>query len=85
MSLKQLRIHLFSFLSWTKRFLRENPGALFVLGFEVVLVSCAVLLAAGLASSAEGLAVVAYFMLVAGVVMQLVWFVRGSRDGRVEG
>jgi len=66
-----------------KRFFRENPGAVFVLGFEVVLVACAVLLVAGLASLAESLAVVGYFLLVAGVVVQLVWFVRVSRGGRV--
>ena len=83
MSLKQFRVRLFSFLSWMKRFFRENPGAVFVLGFEVVLVACAVLLVAGLASLAESLAVVGYFLLVAGVVVQLVWFVRVSRGGRV--
>jgi hypothetical protein len=83
--MKQFRVRLFSFLSWTKRFFRENPGAVFVLGFEVVLVACAVLLAVGLVSLAEGWAVVAYFLLVAGVVVHLAGFVRGSRDGEVEG
>jgi len=59
-----------------KRFLRENPGAGFVVGFQVLLVSCAVLLAVGLGFVAEGVAVVAYFMLAAGVLVQLVWYVR---------
>jgi hypothetical protein len=83
MSIKQFRIRLFSFLSWAKRFFRENPGALFVLSFQVVLVACAVLLAVGLAALAEGLAVVAYFLLVGGVVVQLAFFVKNSRGGRV--
>ena len=85
MSMKQFRVRLFSFLSWTKRFFRQNPGAVFVLGFEVVLVACAVLLVAGFASLAEGWAVVAYFLLVAGVVVQLAFFVKNSRGERVEG
>ena len=59
-----------------KRFLRENPGARFVVGFQVLLVSCAVLLAAGWNLVAEGVAVVAYFMLAVGVLVQLVWYVR---------
>jgi len=67
-----------------KRFFRENPGAVFVLGFEVVLVACAVLLVAGLASLAESLAVVGYLLLVAGVVVQLAFFVN-LRGERVEG
>lgn len=83
MSIKQLRLRLFAFLSWAKRFFRENPGALPILGFQVLLGACAVLLAVGLASLAEGLAVVAYFLLVAGVVVQLAFFVKNSRGGRV--
>ena len=59
-----------------KRFLRENPGAGFIVGFQVLLVSCAVLLAAGWNFVAEVVAVVAYFMLAAGVLVQLVWYVR---------
>jgi hypothetical protein len=79
MSTKQLRVRLFSLLSWAKRFFRENPAALFIVGFQVLLVACAALLVLGLASSAEGVAVGAYFLLVAGVVLQLVWFVRRDR------
>jgi hypothetical protein len=60
-----------------KRFLRENPAAVFILGFQVLLVTCAVLLVSGLSFIAEGLAVAAYFLLVAAVVVQLVSFLRG--------
>jgi hypothetical protein len=63
------------------RFLKENPSAGFVLAFQALLVTCAVMLVFGLSSLAEGLAVVAYFALVADVVLQLVWFVRRPIDG----
>jgi hypothetical protein len=79
MSTKQLRVRLFSLLSWAKRFFRENPGALFIVGFQVLLAACAALLVLGLAASAEGVAVGAYFLLVIGVVLQLIWFVRRDR------
>jgi hypothetical protein len=74
-----------SFLVRVKRFFRENPGALFIVGFQVLLVACAVILVFGTGWLAEGVAVVAYFMLVAGVVTQLVCFVRESRGGRASG
>lgn len=66
-----------------KRFFRENPGALFVVGFQVLLVTCAVMLVLGMAWLAEGVAVAAYFLLVVAVVVQLVCFVRGSGGGEV--
>ena len=65
-----------SFLVKAKRFLRENPGSIPILGFQMLLVACAVLLASGLSVYAEGVAVVAYFLLAAGVVVQLALFVR---------
>lgn len=58
------------------RFLRRNPWAIPILGFQVLLVSCAGLLAAGLSVFAEGVADVAYFMLLFGVVAALVLFWR---------
>lgn len=66
-----------------KRFLRMNPGAVFVLGFQAVLGVCAVLLVFGSSFLAEGFAVVAYFLLVVGVVLQLVCFLRGLGGGEV--
>jgi hypothetical protein len=79
--MKQLRARLFSLLSWSRRFLRENPGALFIVGFQALLVACAAMLVLGIAAFAEGVAVGAYFLLVVGVVLQLVWFVRRDRHG----
>lgn len=65
-----------SFLAKLVRFLRENPSAWFILGFQVLLVACAVMLVFGLSFLAEGVAVVAYFALAVGVVWQLIWFLR---------
>jgi len=73
-----------SFLIKVKRFFRENPGAVLVLGFQVVLVICAVLLVLVGSFLAESIAVVAYFLLVLGVVLQLVCLVRSSDGGEVE-
>jgi len=85
MSMVRFKVRAGSFLVRVKRFFRENPGALFIVGFQVLLVACAVILVFGTGWLAEGVAVVAYFMLVAGVVTQLVCFVRESRGGRASG
>ena len=70
-----------SFLIRTKRFLRENPGSIPILGFQALLVACAGLLVSGLSVYAEGVAVVAYFLLVIGVAVQLALFVRRGSGG----
>ena len=59
-----------------KRYLRDNPGAAFIIGFQILLVVCAGLLIVGTPVWADGVAVVAYFSLVIGVVLQLVSFLR---------
>jgi hypothetical protein len=69
-----------SFSVWVKRFFRANPGAVFILGFQVLLVACAAMMVFGFSFLAEDVAVVAYFLLVVSVVFQLVCFVRDS-DG----
>jgi hypothetical protein len=69
-----------SFSVWLKRFFRANPGAVFILGFQVLLVACAAMMVFGFSFLAEDVAVVAYFLLVVSVVFQLVCFVRDS-DG----
>jgi hypothetical protein len=58
------------------RFLRRNPWAIPILGFQALLLSCAVLLAVGFSGLAEGVANVAYFMLLFGVVAALIVFWR---------
>jgi len=64
------------FLPRAKKYLRENPGASFILGFQVLLLVCAGLLIVGNSVWADGLATVAYFSLVIGIVLYLVSFLR---------
>lgn len=78
-----LKLRFRRFIVWFKGFVRSNPGAVPILGFQGLLITCAVLLACGMGETAEGLAVVAYFMLVAGIVIQLVDYLMESRHGRV--
>jgi hypothetical protein len=74
-SMKQL-------LPKAKRYFRENPGALFVIAFQILLLVCAGLLIGGNSVWANDLSVVAYFSLVIGVVLQLVSFLRhGKKEG----
>jgi ABC-type iron transport system FetAB permease component len=63
-----------------KRYFRENPGALFVIAFQILLLVCAGLLIGGNSVWADGLAVVAYFSLVIGVVLQLIFFLRHGKQ-----
>ena len=54
-----------------RRYFRGNPGASFVIGFQILLLVCAGLLILGNSIWAEGVAIAAYFSLVIGVVVQL--------------
>lgn len=58
------------FLPRAKRYFRENPGALFVIAFQILLLVCVGLLIVGNSVWADGLATAAYFSLVIGVVFQ---------------
>ena len=59
---------------------KENPGATFIVGFQALLLVCAGLLIQGNWLLAEGVAIVAYFSLVVGVVRQLIFFVRHAKE-----
>jgi hypothetical protein len=63
-----------------KRYLKDNPAASFIIGFQVLLLVCAGLLILGNSVWADGLAIVAYFSLVIGVVLQLVSFFRHEKE-----
>jgi hypothetical protein len=60
-------------------YVRENWGAPFIVVFMALLIACAGLLASGLSSLANDVAVYAYYFLVVGVVLQLVAFIRDER------
>ena len=72
------------FLPKVKRYFRENLGAPFIIGFQILLLVCAGLLIFGNAELANGVATGAYFLLVIGVVLQLVSFLRHGKDGECD-
>ena len=59
-----------------KGYVRENLGAPFIIGFQVLLLVCAGLLIVGNTWLANGLATGAFFSLVIGVVLQLASFLK---------
>jgi len=68
-------------LAKIKGYFRKNWGAPFILGFMLLLMIAAASLAIGLALFADEVAVYAYYALVAGVVLQLVCFLKyGERS-----
>lgn len=64
-----------------KSYLRENWGAPFVIGFMLLLLICAGLLVGSRLDLANEVAIYAYYMLVVGVVLQLVSFLRYNKKG----
>jgi len=67
------------FILKIKKFFRENPVALCVLGFQGLLLVSAGLLIQGNSLLADSVATYAYFSLVLGVVLQFIYLVRHER------
>jgi len=63
-----------------KKFLGENPGGLFVLAFQGLLLVSVGFLIQGNSSFANTVATFAYFSLVIGVVLQLIYFVKKVKE-----
>jgi hypothetical protein len=68
-------------LAKMKGYFGENWGAPFVIGFMVLLIVAAGSLAVGLGFLAKEVAIYAYYALVAGVVLQLVCFLKYGERG----
>jgi hypothetical protein len=66
-------------LSRVKVFFEKNPSAILIVGFQVLLIAAAVLMVFG-SVLAESVADAAYFVLVAGVVWQLISYMRRSHE-----
>lgn len=60
------------------RFLLKNPGILFIVSFQAVLLVCAVLLVSSQALMAEALGILAYFLLLIGAIIRLYRSRKGS-------
>jgi hypothetical protein len=67
-----------------KEYFKDNPGAPFVIGFQLLLVVCAGLLIQGSSVIANEVATYAYFLLVVGVVLQLIAYVRHRNNAEEE-
>jgi len=57
----------------------ENLGAPFVIGFQILLLTCAGLVIQGNSSLANEVAIYAYYSLVIGVFLQLISFLRHGK------
>jgi len=67
-----------------KKYFKRNPGAPFVIGFQLLLVVCAGFLIQGSMAIANEVATYAYFLLVIGVVLQFIAYVRYRNEARGE-
>lgn len=63
-----------------KEYFKDNPGAPFVIGFQLLLVVCAGLLIQGSLAMANEAATYAYLLLVVGVVLQFIAYVRHRNE-----
>ena len=67
-----------------KKYIKENPGAPFIMGFITFLLSCVFLLSMGRTPQADKAAEYAYYLLVIGVILQFVSFINGGRAEQEE-
>lgn len=68
----------------TKKYFKDNPGAPFIIGFQLLLVICVGLLIQGSLAMANEVATYAYFLLVVGVVLQFIAYVRHRNNAEEE-
>jgi hypothetical protein len=78
------QVNLSSFKTKLKEYVRQNWGSPFIVAFILLLLAAAVLLSAGSAYWAEEVAVYAYYTLVAGVLLQIVCFVKYRKNDSSE-
>jgi membrane protein YdbS with pleckstrin-like domain len=62
-----------------KRFVRENWGAPFIVGFMLLLLIAAASLSMSWATMADEVAVYAYYALVVGIILQLVCYPKNNK------
>ncbi len=64
------------------KYFKENPSAIFIIGFQMLLISAAAFLISGDSVLANEVAVYSYYSLVMGVVLQLIAVVRKGPEER---
>jgi hypothetical protein len=62
-----------------KCWLSKNPGAVFVVGFQMLLLACAYLLIGGNFAQADNVAMCAFCLLVVGVILEAIPFLKTWR------
>ena len=67
-----------------KTYIKQNWGAPFVIGFMLLLVVAAALLAIGLSVPAEVVGAFAYFSLAAGAILQFACYLRSKKKQGVK-
>jgi hypothetical protein len=72
------------FLFRLKGYVKENWGSPFIVAFMVLLMGSAVFLSAGLSYQADTIAVYAFYALVAGVILQLISFLKYKKASAAE-
>ncbi len=72
-------------ISTIKGFFIKNLDVAFIIGFQALLFTCAGFLIQGNSALANEIAMYAYFLLVTGVILQAVSFVKdkGKREGEI--
>jgi hypothetical protein len=63
-----------------RKYFRANPGALFIIAFQILLLSAALLFVEGDSRQASGLSVYAFYALVIGVGVQAWVAIREERN-----
>lgn len=72
-----LLIKINHFLKKFLKVLKNNPAAILIFSFQVLLLACIALFFNGHAAFADLLSTVAYFLLFVGVIVQLIFLKRG--------
>ncbi len=67
-----------------KKYVKENWGSPFIMGFMLLLVGSAVSLSFGLSSLADNIAVSAFYALIVGLILQVVSLLRIGRKREAE-
>jgi uncharacterized membrane protein YkvI len=78
------QVHSSSFQTTLKEYVKQNWGSPFIVLFILLLLTAAVLLSAGSAYWAEQVALYAYYTIVAGVVLQIICFVKYRKNSSDE-
>lgn len=62
-----------------RKYFRENPGAIFILAFQTLLITAAITLIDGNQSLANEMAIYGYYSLAVGALLQFITFLRERR------